>query len=128
MELAHDAESDSTPSPVCSPWDPPCWTFSSPKEYPAVLYTLTLSSYFKPSPSFPSHQVQNSKSQPPQNHPMLQAEGNAISPGFQATQPGSFSTSGSPRWQAKSLTLQFGEQQLYHRQSFCSYGRVAFVF
>lgn len=53
MELAHNAESDYALSPVCSPWDPPCWTFSSPKEYPTVHYTLTLPQLLQALSNFP---------------------------------------------------------------------------
>lgn len=92
MELAHNAESDYRQSCVLPVEHSVLDIFLTQGVSNSTLDLDFIQSYFMPSPSFLSHQARNSKSPPPQNHPVLQAEGSAISPGLQATQPGAFFT------------------------------------
>lgn len=88
MELAHNAERDYTLTLCALPVTLLAGHFLTQGVSSSTSDLDIIHSHFKPPPSLPSHQAQNSKSQPPQNHPVLQAEGNATSPGFQATLPG----------------------------------------
>lgn len=115
---------------MCALQDAPCWTFSSFKEYPwSTLDFGFIHSYLKLSkfPKSPSTGL------PSPNCPRItQCCKQKVAASLQGSRPHSqgpsLPNSSTPSWRAKHLTLQFGEQQFYHRQSFCSYGRVAFVF